>query len=57
MLLRLKHQLASDDAGRPLDNLMHPNMLGHMDRELLKQAFAQIAAVQKKISYDFLGGL
>jgi hypothetical protein len=22
----------------------------------LKQAFAQIAAVQKKVSYDFLGG-
>ena len=29
---------------------------GHNLQELLKQAFAQIAAVQKKIGYDYPGG-
>jgi signal-transduction protein with cAMP-binding, CBS, and nucleotidyltransferase domain/predicted metal-dependent phosphoesterase TrpH/PAS domain-containing protein len=57
MQLRLKAQVAAAEAGRPLDNLLHPAKLGHMEQELLKQAFAQIAAVQKKISYDFLGGV
>jgi signal-transduction protein with cAMP-binding, CBS, and nucleotidyltransferase domain len=45
------------EAGRPPTNLIHPDRLTHMDHELLKQAFAQIAAVQKKVSYDFLGGV
>lgn len=57
MLLRLKQQIAASAAGRALSNLIHPDRLTHMDHELLKQAFAQIAAVQKKISYDFLGGV
>ncbi len=56
MQLRLKQQTAAAETGRPLDNLIHPGKLSHMDHELLKQAFAQIAAIQKKISYDYLGG-
>ena len=40
----------------PPDNLVNHRKLGHMEETLLKQAFAQIDAVQKKISYDFLGG-
>jgi hypothetical protein len=28
----------------------------YIEQELFKQAFAQIAAVQKKVGYDFLGG-
>ena len=56
MQLRLQTQLAAIQAGRSPQNTIHPGKLGHIQRELLKQAFAQIAAVQKKVSYDFLGG-
>ena len=56
MELRLQTQLAAIQAGRPPQNVIHPGKLGHIQQELLKQAFAQIAAVQKKVSYDFLGG-
>ncbi len=57
MQLRLQNQLAALQAGRPPQNLIHPGKLGYIQQELLKQAFAQIAAVQKKVSYDFLGGV
>lgn len=56
MQLRLQAQLAAIQAGRTPTNLIHPGRLGYIQQELLKQAFAQIAAVQKKVSYDFLGG-
>jgi PAS domain S-box-containing protein len=56
MQLRLGAQLAAIQSGRPSTNIIHPGKLGYIQQELLKQAFAQIAAVQKKISYDFLGG-
>jgi len=57
MQLRLQNQIAAIQSGRPPSNLIHPGKLGYIQQELLKQAFAQIAAVQKKISYDFLGGV
>ena len=57
MALRLQTQLAAIQTGRPPQNVIHPGKLGHIQKELLKQAFAQIAAVQKKVSYDFLGGV
>lgn len=56
MRLRLRHHLTAIDAGRPPDNLVDHRRLGGTEETLLKQAFAQIDAVQKKISYDFLGG-
>jgi CBS domain-containing protein len=56
MQLRLQNQLAAIQAGKPPQNTIHPGKLGYIQQELLKQAFTQIAAVQKKISYDFLGG-
>ncbi len=56
MQLRLQNQLAAIQSGRTPQNIIHPNKLGYIQQELLKQAFAQIAAVQKKVSYDFLGG-
>ncbi len=55
MQLRLQNQVAALQAGRAPTNLIHPARLGYIQQELLKQAFAQIAAVQKKISYDFPG--
>ncbi len=57
MQLRLQNQIAAIQAGRPPSNIIHPGKLGYIQQELLKQAFAQIAAVQKKVSYDFLGGV
>ena len=56
MQLRLQNQIAAIEAGRQPHNNIHPGKLGYIQQELLKQAFAQIAAVQKKVSYDFLGG-
>ncbi len=56
MQLRLQNQIAAIQAGRPPTNLIHPSRLGYIQQELLKQAFAQIAAVQKKIGFDFGGG-
>lgn len=57
MQLRLQNQITALQAGRAPSNLVQPGKLGYIQQELLKQAFAQIAAVQKKISYDFLGGV
>jgi CBS domain-containing protein len=55
MQLRLQHHLEAIQAGRPPRNSLHPGKLGHTQQELLKQAFAQIAAVQKKVGYDYPG--
>ena len=57
MQLRLQTQTAAIQTGRTPQNTIHPGKLGYIQKELLKQAFAQIAAVQKKVSYDFLGGV
>ena len=57
MQLRLQTQLSAIEVGRTPQNVIHPGKLGYIQQELLKQAFAQIAAVQKKVSYDFLGGV
>ena len=57
MQLRLQHQVAAIDNGHPPQNTIQPGKLGNIQNELLKQAFAQISAVQKKVSYDFLGGV
>lgn len=57
MQLRLQNQIAAIQTGKAPQNNFHPGKLGYIQQELLKQSFAQIAAVQKKISYDFLGGV
>jgi len=57
MQLRLQTQISAIQAGQTPQNVIHPGKLGYIQQELLKQAFAQIAAVQKKVSYDFLGGV
>ncbi len=54
--LRLEHQAAELDAGREPDNMIDHRSLTQRDATLLHQAFSQIAALQKRISYDFLGG-
>ncbi len=54
--LRLRQQAAALTAEHPPDNIIHTRRLGQIEQTLLHQSFAQIAAVQKRISYDFLGG-
>ncbi len=56
MQLRLQSQLTMIKRGLPLTNVVRVNQLGYMQQEQLKQSFAQISAVQKKIEYDFLSG-
>lgn len=56
MQIRLKHQADAADKDLLPDNAINPKGLTHMEETLLKEAFAQISTIQKKISYDFLGG-
>jgi CBS domain-containing protein len=56
MRLRLQRQTDALQSGHAPDNTIQPAKLGYIEEALLKQAFAQIGAVQKKISFDFLGG-
>jgi PAS domain S-box-containing protein len=56
MQLRLKAQLEAISSNEPAENNLHLGKSGYIQQELMKQAFAQIAAVQKKVEYDFLGG-
>jgi signal-transduction protein with cAMP-binding, CBS, and nucleotidyltransferase domain/predicted metal-dependent phosphoesterase TrpH len=55
MQLRLAHQVKAIDRDESPGNDIDPRGLTHIEVSLLKQAFAQIADIQKKISYDFLG--
>jgi CBS domain-containing protein len=51
--LRLAHQLACLDGGRPPDNFIDPRTLGKADRLLLKEAFRTIAWVQRHLEDRF----
>ncbi len=55
MQLRLAHQVRALDRGEAPDNDIDPKGLTHIEGSLLKQAFAQIGNIQKKLSFDFLG--
>jgi CBS domain-containing protein len=57
MQLRLQTQIDVVRSGRSPQNVIQPGKLGYIQQELLKQAFTQITAVQKKVGYDFLGGM
>jgi len=50
-------QVEAIRAGHTPDNLVDHRRLGHLDRALLRQSLAQIAAIQQRISHDFLGDL
>ena len=51
--MRLQAQLANLRAGRPPTSSVAVSRLGPTQRDLLRGAFAQIAAVQKQIGYEF----
>jgi len=55
MQLRLAHQVRALDREAAPGNDIDPRELTHIEESLLKQAFAQIGNIQKKISFDFLG--
>jgi signal-transduction protein with cAMP-binding, CBS, and nucleotidyltransferase domain/predicted metal-dependent phosphoesterase TrpH/PAS domain-containing protein len=55
MQLRLAHQVQALDRNETPGNDIEPRGLTHIDESLLKQAFAQIGTIQKKVSFDFLG--
>ncbi len=56
MRLRLRNQTEELQAGRAADDVISYRKLRHHEETLLNQSFAQIAALQKRISQDFLGG-
>jgi PAS domain S-box-containing protein len=56
MRLRLRCQVQGYHAGRVPDNLVEVRRLGYADRTLLRQAFAHIRVLQRRIDFDFLGG-
>lgn len=51
--IRLEHQLACVDAGRPPDNFVAPDALRRSDRILLKQAFKTLAWLQRFVEDRF----
>ncbi|MGD9126359.1 MAG: cache domain-containing protein [Planctomycetia bacterium] len=56
MNLRLRHQVKALQADRPPDNSINPKSLTHLEEVTLRESLSQIATIQKRISYDFLGG-
>jgi CBS domain-containing protein len=51
--LRLTTQAAALREGRPISSTIAVSRLTHAQRDLLKDAFAQIGAVQRWVSHDF----
>jgi PAS domain S-box-containing protein len=56
MQLRLEGQIAAIRAGQPPTSSVQLDSLNHTQRELLRQAFTQIAAVQKKVDFELPEG-
>jgi len=56
MQLRLLAQLESLQRGQQPENTINPSRLTSSQQEMLRHSFSQISAVQKKVSYDYLGG-
>jgi CBS domain-containing protein len=54
--LRLHHQAECLRESRPLDNIIDWRLLTRSEQTQIDQSIKRIAAIQKKISYDFLGG-
>jgi CBS domain-containing protein len=51
--IRMMHQIACVEAGRPPDNLIDPSALSKMDRLLLREAFRSLAWLQKALADRF----
>ena len=57
MRLRLQQQSSVLISGQKPDNIINPRRLSQVELTLLNQSFAQITAIQKRITYNFLGGI
>lgn len=55
MELRYKHQVQLLREGQPADNSINPKKLSQIEVGMVKEAFSQITAAQKKVSFDFRG--
>ncbi len=55
MQLRFKHQATQITEDKPFDNFINPNKLTRIEVKTLKNTFAQINAIQKRLNYDFSG--
>jgi len=53
--LRLQHQVRMIESGRPPDNHINPKAITHIEEVTLRESLTQIATIQKRIGYDFLG--
>jgi CBS domain-containing protein len=51
--LRMMHQIACVEAGRPADNLVDPSALSKVDRLLLREAFRTLAWLQRALADRF----
>ena len=56
MLMRFKHQAMAAGENLPPDNDIDPGQLTSIEKTTLKHTFSRIATIQKKISFDFIGG-
>lgn len=56
MSLRLRHQGEAVRAGLPIGNQIGIKSLTRIEEIMLKEIFAQVTALQKRIAADFLGG-
>ncbi len=56
MDLRLRHQVKALQTDRYPDNNINPKSITHIEEVTLRESLSQIATIQKRISYDFLGG-
>lgn len=52
-LLRLRHQSLKDKPGVQGDNLIDPNDLNELDRQVLKESFRQARKIQTRLKLDY----
>ncbi len=56
MQLRLKHHVAGLRDHQPPTNTIPLKVLTPLEQAMIRETFTHVATIQKKISYDFLGG-
>jgi CBS domain-containing protein len=52
-MIRMRHNLNQARAGETMHNRLDPDALNSMDRRILKEAFKQCRALQKKIEVRY----
>jgi len=55
MQMRIEHQVRALGEKRPVDNLVEPRLLTHLQRRVLRESFAQIRDLQRRLGHDFAG--